>query len=69
MGWSVPHVSKKGRTTNRAYFRDMRGETVYEGTYATEKESDKAWQAAEARIADPLQGHQATASPRSRRKS
>ncbi|MEU6246023.1 tyrosine-type recombinase/integrase [Glycomyces sp. NPDC047010] len=52
MGWSVPHVSKKGRTTYRAYFRDMRGETVYEGTYATEKESDKAWQAAEARIAD-----------------
>jgi integrase len=52
MGWSVPHTAKNGRETHKAYYRDLRGETVYVGLYKTEKEADKAWQKAEARLED-----------------
>ena len=52
MGWHERTVTKKGFERFKAYYRDLRGAKQYEGTYNTPEEADKAWQRAEARMAD-----------------
>lgn len=52
MGWHERHVTAKGHERFKAYYRDLRGQKQYEGTYNTATDADKAWQRVEARIAD-----------------
>lgn len=63
MGWSQERASKNGKPRYRACYRDLRGRVQSAGTFATAKEADKAWQRAEANLAegrhhDPKKGRQ-----------
>jgi hypothetical protein len=52
MGWTRERSSADGLVRFTAYYRDVRGRTRSAGTYSSEKLADKAWQRAEARIAE-----------------
>ncbi len=63
MGWSHERKNKDGVSRFRACYRDGRGRVRSAGTFATEKQADKAWQAAETHVAegrqrDPRRGRQ-----------
>ena len=64
MGWSRKRPDQKGRKRYTAYYRDVRGRTCVAGTFSSERDADKAWQAAEVkqaegRVGDPRRGRQA----------
>ncbi|WP_433531346.1 tyrosine-type recombinase/integrase [Micromonospora sp. CA-263727] len=63
MGFSYPRKDGKGRTRYIALYRDIRGDQRSAGTYGSEKQANKAWQAAEVKVAegragDPRRGRQ-----------
>jgi hypothetical protein len=52
MGWSRKRLGQGGRERCTAYYRDARGHTCVAGTFARKKDADRAWQAAEVRLAE-----------------
>ena len=63
MGWSQMRESKDGGTRYRACYRDIRGQIQSAGTFARERDANKAWQRAElklaeGRLSDPRRGKQ-----------
>jgi integrase len=63
MGWSQKRNTKDGDERFRACYRDVRGQIQSAGTFAKERDADKAWQRAEMKIAegrlsDPRRGRQ-----------
>lgn len=63
MGYSKKRIGKDGKPRYTACYLDMRGQLYSAGTFSSKKDSDKAWQAAEAKIAegrigDPARGRQ-----------
>jgi len=63
MGWSQKRKAGDGSYRYRACYRDVRGQIQSAGTFASEREADKAWQKAEVKIAegrvgDPRRGRQ-----------
>ena len=63
MGWSQKRNTKDGGKRYRACYRDIRGQIQSAGTYSNKRDADKAWQHAEAKLAqgrlsDPRRGRQ-----------
>ena len=63
MGWSQKRKTKEGETRYRSCYRDVRGRIQSAGTFSNKRDSDKAWQRAEMKIAegrlsDPRRGRQ-----------
>jgi len=63
MGWTQKRKTKGGAERFRACYRDIRGPIQSAGTFAKERDADKAWQRAELKIAegrvnDPRRGRQ-----------
>lgn len=63
MGWTQKRKTKSGAERFRACYRDIRGQIQSAGTFAKERDADKAWQRAELKIAegrlgDPRRGRQ-----------
>jgi hypothetical protein len=63
MGYVKPRAGRDGRTRYTACYLDLRGRLRSAGTFATKKEANRAWQAAEVklaegRIGDPRRGRQ-----------
>ena len=63
MGWTQKRKTKSGVERFRACYRDIRGQIQSAGTFAKERDADKAWQRAELKIAegrlgDPRRGRQ-----------
>ena len=63
MGWTQKRKTKGGAERFRACYRDIRGQIQTAGTFAKERDADKAWQRAELKIAegrvnDPRRGRQ-----------
>ena len=63
VGFSRKRVGRAGKPRYTAYYVDVRGTERSAGTYGSEKQADKAWQRAEAKIAegrggDPARGRQ-----------
>lgn len=52
MGHSYVRVGADGRKRYTAMYRDIRGERHSAGTFTSKKAADKAWQAAEAKVAE-----------------
>jgi integrase len=66
MGYSRKRVGRDGKPRYTAYYLDIRGKERSAGTFSNKKESDKAWQrletkVAEGRAGDPRRGRQAFA--------
>src|SRR4051812_24530235 len=66
MGYSRKRVGRDGKPRYTAYYLDIRGKERSAGTFSNKKESDKAWQRLEAKVAegragDPRRGRQAFA--------
>ncbi len=63
MGWSQKRKTKDGGTRYRSCYRDVRGRIQSAGTFSNKRDSDKAWQRAEmkmaeGRLSDPRRGRQ-----------
>ena len=63
MGYSQKRVGRAGKPRYTAVYHDVRGERHSAGTFSSKKDSDKAWQKAELRLAegrlgDPRRGRQ-----------
>jgi integrase len=63
VGHSRSRSGKDGKRRYTAYYEDIRGHRHSAGTFATKRDADKAWQQAEARVAegrinDPRRGRQ-----------
>jgi len=63
VGWSRQRVGDDGKVRYAALYRDLKGRQRSAGTFATERQADRAWQRAEAslglgRIGDPARGRQ-----------
>lgn len=63
MGWTVTRTDGKGNERYTACYRDLRGQQHSAGTFTTPKAADRAWQRAEAKLAegrlgDPRRGRQ-----------
>jgi integrase len=63
VGFSRERPGKDGKTRYAAIYRDIKGRQRSAGTFATERQADKAWQRAEAviglgRVGDPSRGRQ-----------
>src|SRR5947207_9700891 len=63
VGYSRKRVGRSGKPRYTAYYLDLRGTERSAGTFGSEKQANKAWQRAEARIAegrggDPARGRQ-----------
>ncbi len=63
MGYSRPRKSGDGKSRYTAYYWDVRGKERSAGTFSNKKAADRAWQRAEARVAegragDPRRGRQ-----------
>lgn len=63
MGQSRKRIGRDGKARYTAYYDDLRGERHSAGTFATRREADRAWQAAQTRVAegragDPRRGKQ-----------
>jgi integrase len=63
VGFSRKRTGMEGKPRHTAYYIDVRGKERSAGTYPSKKAADKAWQAAEARLAegrlgDPRRGRQ-----------
>lgn len=52
MGFSRKRTSVEGRVRYTAYYRDLRGRETSAGTFASKRDADRAWQRAEARVAE-----------------
>ncbi|WP_028647944.1 tyrosine-type recombinase/integrase [Nocardiopsis sp. CNT312] len=52
MGFSRARTGARGGTRFTAYYTDIKGDERSAGTFATAKEADKAWQRAEAKVAE-----------------
>ncbi|WP_106398884.1 tyrosine-type recombinase/integrase [Actinocorallia populi] len=59
MGFSRKRVAKNGKPRYTAYYTDLRGRELSAGTFASKKEADKAWQKAEAKVAEGQAGNPA----------
>jgi quercetin dioxygenase-like cupin family protein len=57
MGWTQKRKTKSGAECFRACYRDIRGQIQSAGTFAKEREADKAWQRAELKIAEGRLGN------------
>lgn len=51
MGFARPRTAKDGRVRYIALYRDQRNKVRSAGTYSSERQADKAWQKAEAKLA------------------
>jgi integrase len=63
MGWTQKRKAKSGTERFRACYRDIRGQIQSAGTFAKERDAEKAWQRAElkmaeGRLSDPRRGRQ-----------
>ena len=63
MGWTETRTDRNGDVRYIAKYRDIRGRKQSAGTYSNQRDSDKAWQKAEVKIAegrvsDPRRGRQ-----------
>jgi integrase len=63
LGWPRIRETEDGKIRYQACYRDIKGKIRSAGTYTTEKQAEKAWQCAEAKIAlgrigDPKRGRQ-----------
>jgi hypothetical protein len=63
VGFSRKRAGKDGRPRYTAYYRDIKDRECSAGTFGSKKDADKAWQRAEAKIAerrlgDPSRGRQ-----------
>jgi integrase len=63
MGFSRKRIGGDGKARYTAYYLDIRGQERSAGTFSNKKESDKAWQRAETKVAegragDPRRGRQ-----------
>ncbi|GII58528.1 hypothetical protein Pth03_69170 [Planotetraspora thailandica] len=56
MGFSRNRLGINGRPRYTAYYMDLRGRELSAGTYASKKAADKAWQKAEAKVAEGRAG-------------
>jgi hypothetical protein len=52
MGWTDKRKDRNGATRYIAKYRDARGRKQSAGTFAAKRDADKAWQAAEVKIAE-----------------
>ena len=52
MGYSRNRPGQDGRPRYTAYYWDLRGRECSAGTFRRKKDADRAWQAAEARVAE-----------------
>jgi hypothetical protein len=57
MGFTRPRTGRKGIVHYQALYDDIKGHRRSAGTFATEKAADKAWQRAEARMAEGRMGN------------
>jgi hypothetical protein len=57
MGFTRPRDGRDGLTRYQALYDDVRGHRRSAGTFATEKAADRAWQRAEARMAEGRMGN------------
>jgi integrase len=57
MGFTRPRAGRNGVTRYQALYDDVKGHRRSAGTFATEKAADKAWQRAEARMAEGRMGN------------
>ncbi len=63
MGFSRKRIGVSGRVRYAAVYRDLRGRQRSAGTFATQRQADRAWQRAEVmltlgRVGDPARGRQ-----------
>lgn len=56
MGYSFSRVNKKGGTRWTACYQDLKGRVRSAGTFASQRQADKAWQRAEAKITEGRAG-------------
>lgn len=56
MGWVEPRIGRSGKISYRAQYRDIRGRKQTAGTFADERSAEKAWQKAEAKVAEGRAG-------------
>lgn len=56
MGYSFSRVDKKGRTRWTACYQDLKGRVRSAGTFTSQRQADKAWQRAEAKITEGRAG-------------
>ncbi|WP_285705844.1 tyrosine-type recombinase/integrase [Microtetraspora sp. NBRC 16547] len=56
MGFSRKRLGIKGKPRYTAYYTDLRGRELSAGTFSSKKEADKAWQQAEAKVAEGRAG-------------
>src|SRR5262249_50711517 len=56
LGNAYKRSSRRGKARYTAVYVDIRGERRSAGTYSSRKEADKAWQAAEAKVAEGRAG-------------
>lgn len=56
MGFSRRRTAGDGRSRYTAYYLDLRGRETSAGTFANKREADKAWQRAEAKVAEGRAG-------------
>jgi integrase len=56
MGFARRRTGQDGRQRYTAYYLDLRGRETSAGTFATKREADKAWQRAEAKVAEGRAG-------------
>jgi hypothetical protein len=52
MGYSRNRPGQDGKPRYTAYYWDLRGRECSAGTFRRKKDADRAWQAAEARVAE-----------------
>jgi hypothetical protein len=57
MGFTRPRDGRNGLTRYQALYDDVKGHRRSAGTFATEKAADRAWQRAEARLAEGRMGN------------
>ena len=57
MGWSQRRKARGGSYRYRGCYRDVRGQIQSAGTFATQREADRAWQAAEVKLAEGRVGN------------
>ena len=56
MGFARRRTGRDGRPRYTAYYLDLRGRETSAGTFPTKREADKAWQRAEAKVAEGRAG-------------
>lgn len=67
MGFTRPRPGRNGVTRYQALYDDVKGKRRSAGTFATEKAADRAWQRAEAKMAEGRMGNPSRGRQRFRR--